>query len=240
MGRDVESSQRNRIFVGVLADVTNIRGQTREKTEKGSGTEAGSGKEVALRDTGIDASNKAAISFDAREKHRWRVRHQHAKVFKIQVMIVQSAYFISISQDIDIAHSDDPHMCVQYVNDIYSHLRESEEHQKPDPAYMRESSERHKAPTIKGILVDWLVEVAEEYKLSSETLYLSVCYIDRCLSAHQVARTQLQVRHLCRGTLSPFHVRTNTSESLHDRIQLVGVTLYAHRFEIRRNIRTAS
>ena len=58
------------------------------------------------------------------------------KFSKIQVMIVQSAYFISISQDIDIAHSDDPHMCVQYVNDIYSHLRESEEHQKPDPAYM--------------------------------------------------------------------------------------------------------
>ena len=204
MGRDAESSQRNR-NVGVLADVTNIRGQTREKTEKGSGTEAGSGKEVALRDTGIDASNKAAISFDAREKHRWRVRYQHAKVFKIQVMIVQSAYFISISQDIDIAHSDDPHMCVQYVNDIYSHLRESEEHQKPDPAYM-ERVQKDINATMRGILVDWLVEVAEEYKLSSETLYLSVCYIDRCLSAHQVARTQLQVRHHCRGTLAPFRV----------------------------------
>ena len=121
--------------VGVLADVTNIRGQTREKTEKGSGTEAGSGKEVAL---GIRASMRRTRprSRLMREKAPLAVRHQHAKVFKIQVMIVQSAYFISISQDIDIAHSDDPHMCVQYVNDIYSHLRESEEHQKPDPAYM--------------------------------------------------------------------------------------------------------
>ena len=49
-------------------------------------------------------------------------------------------------------------------------------------------------PTMRGILVDWLVEVAEEYKLSSNTLYLSVLYIDRCLSIQPVARTQLQVR----------------------------------------------
>lgn len=36
--------------------------------------------------------------------------------------------------------------------------------------------------TMRGILVDWLVEVAEEYKLVPDTLFLSVAYIDRCLS----------------------------------------------------------
>lgn len=35
---------------------------------------------------------------------------------------------------------------------------------------------------MRGILVDWLVEVAEEYKLVPDTLFLSVAYIDRCLS----------------------------------------------------------
>ena len=205
MGHDAGSSQRNG-NAGVLADVTNIRGQTREKSEKDLGTEAGSAKEVALRDSGIDTVNKAAISFDARDKYRWRVRTNRPKFSKfLSDDNALSAYFISMSQDIDVAHSDDPHMCVQYVNDIYSHLRESEEHQKPDPAYM-ERVQKDINATMRGILVDWLVEVAEEYKLSSETLYLSVCYIDRCLSAHQVARTQLQVRHHCRGTLAPFRV----------------------------------
>jgi cyclin A len=47
--------------------------------------------------------------------------------------------------------------------------------------------------TMRGILVDWLVEVADEYKLSSETLFLTVSYIDRCLGVCIVARTQLQV-----------------------------------------------
>lgn len=36
--------------------------------------------------------------------------------------------------------------------------------------------------TMRGILVDWLVEVAEEYKLVPDTLFLSVAYIDRCLT----------------------------------------------------------
>jgi len=36
--------------------------------------------------------------------------------------------------------------------------------------------------TMRGIVVDWLVEVTEEYELSSEALYLAVSYMDRFLS----------------------------------------------------------
>ena len=57
-----------------------------------------------------------------------------------------------------------------------------------------ESVQKDINATMRGILVDWLVEVAEEYKLNADTLFLSVLYIDRCLSVHTVARTQLQVR----------------------------------------------
>lgn len=48
-------------------------------------------------------------------------------------------------------------------------------------------------PTMRGILVDWLVEVAEEYKLLSDTLYLSANYIDRVLSSMSVVRSELQL-----------------------------------------------
>ena len=41
-----------------------------------------------------------------------------------------------VLQDIDAAHVNDPHMCVQYVNDIYQHLRESEDGKSPNAAYM--------------------------------------------------------------------------------------------------------
>ncbi|KAH9294446.1 hypothetical protein KI387_040349, partial [Taxus chinensis] len=46
---------------------------------------------------------------------------------------------------------------------------------------------------MRGILVDWLVEVAEEYTLVPDTLYLTVSYIDRFLSANVVNRQKLQL-----------------------------------------------
>ena len=46
---------------------------------------------------------------------------------------------------------------------------------------------------MRGVLVDWLVEVAEEYKLGSDTLYLSISYIDRYLSMKTIARQRLQL-----------------------------------------------
>jgi cyclin A len=48
-------------------------------------------------------------------------------------------------------------------------------------------------PNMRCILVDWLVEVSEEYKLNTETLYLAVNYIDRFLSMMSVQRAKLQL-----------------------------------------------
>lgn len=48
-------------------------------------------------------------------------------------------------------------------------------------------------PTMRAILVDWLVEVAVEYKLLSDTLHLSVSYIDRFLSVNPVTKSRLQL-----------------------------------------------
>jgi cyclin A len=54
-------------------------------------------------------------------------------------------------------------------------------------------SQRDINATMRGILIDWLVEVAEEYRLEAETLYLAVNYIDRFLSHVPVNRSKLQL-----------------------------------------------
>lgn len=46
---------------------------------------------------------------------------------------------------------------------------------------------------MRSILVDWLVEVAEEYKLTSDTLYLAINLLDRYLSEKFVTRGTLQL-----------------------------------------------
>tara|TARA_B110000977_G_scaffold1164_1_gene1674 strand:- start:8891 stop:9658 length:768 start_codon:yes stop_codon:yes gene_type:complete len=83
-------------------------------------------------------------------------------------------------------------MVTEYIDDIYTHLREAEHDKAPDPHYAS-TTQKDVNSVMRGILVDWLVEVAEEYKLSADTLYLSVTYIDRCLSVQPIARTKLQL-----------------------------------------------
>ena len=46
---------------------------------------------------------------------------------------------------------------------------------------------------MRAILVDWLVEVSQEYKLVSETLFLAINYIDRFLSQAPAPRRKLQL-----------------------------------------------
>ncbi|GMI82672.1 cyclin-dependent protein kinase 3;2 [Hibiscus trionum] len=95
--------------------------------------------------------------------------------------------------DID-ARSDDPQMCGHYVSDIYEYLRQMEVDPKrrPLPDYI-EKVQKDVSTNMRGILVDWLVEVAEEYKLVSETLYMAVSYIDRFLSSNALNRQRLQL-----------------------------------------------
>jgi len=46
---------------------------------------------------------------------------------------------------------------------------------------------------MRCIMIDWMVEVGEEYKLHRETLFLAVNYVDRFLSQMSVQRGKLQL-----------------------------------------------
>ncbi|XP_062098876.1 putative cyclin-A3-1 [Humulus lupulus] len=89
---------------------------------------------------------------------------------------------------------EDPQMCGPYVSDIYEYLHkmEVEPKRRPSPDYL-EKVQKDVGANMRGVLVDWLVEVVEEYKLGSETLYLSISYIDRFLSLNAIARHRLQL-----------------------------------------------
>ncbi|CAN8007018.1 unnamed protein product [Ixodes hexagonus] len=79
----------------------------------------------------------------------------------------------------------------EYAQDIYTYLRRQEEKFTPKPTYM--SKQPDITSSMRTILVDWLVEVAEEYRLHPETLFLGVSYVDRFLSAMSVIRNKLQL-----------------------------------------------
>eukprot|EP00195_Chlamydomonas_chlamydogama_P010582 CAMPEP_0202902368 /NCGR_PEP_ID=MMETSP1392-20130828/16812_1 /ASSEMBLY_ACC=CAM_ASM_000868 /TAXON_ID=225041 /ORGANISM="Chlamydomonas chlamydogama, Strain SAG 11-48b" /LENGTH=373 /DNA_ID=CAMNT_0049589121 /DNA_START=264 /DNA_END=1385 /DNA_ORIENTATION=+ len=94
--------------------------------------------------------------------------------------------------DVDQLNKDDPQACGAYAAAIFQHVRETELLRRPNPNYL-EQYQPDVNSKMRAILVDWLVEVAEEYKLCADTLYLTVNYIDRFLSTHIVQRSQLQL-----------------------------------------------
>lgn len=100
---------------------------------------------------------------------------------------------------LDVTHEEkqplDPETVIlhvpEYEEDIYSYLREAEAKNRPKVGYMKRQQDI--TSSMRSILVDWLVEVSEEYKLHRETLFLTVSYIDRFLSKISVLRGKLQL-----------------------------------------------
>ncbi|ESW08719.1 hypothetical protein PHAVU_009G069000 [Phaseolus vulgaris] len=80
----------------------------------------------------------------------------------------------------------------QYASHIDEYLRAMETKRRPMVNYM-DKVQLVVTTNMREILVDWLVDVAVEYKLLSETLHLSVSYIDRFLSVSPVTKSRLQL-----------------------------------------------
>ncbi|XP_037603789.1 cyclin-A1 isoform X1 [Sebastes umbrosus] len=99
----------------------------------------------------------------------------------------------SMQSEADQSLMSEEVLCVsEYAEEIHLHLRDSEMRSRPRPGFL----EKHPEITngMRVILVDWLVEVVEEYKLRSETLHLAVNYLDRFLSGTAfVKRGKLQL-----------------------------------------------
>ncbi|WOG98970.1 hypothetical protein DCAR_0418316 [Daucus carota subsp. sativus] len=89
---------------------------------------------------------------------------------------------------------DDPQMCSAYVSDVYEYLKQMEMETKRRPMmnYI-EQVQKDVTSNMRGVLVDWLVEVSLEYKLLPETLYLAISYVDRYLSVNVLNRQKLQL-----------------------------------------------
>jgi len=82
--------------------------------------------------------------------------------------------------------------CAEYAVEIFENLKLSERLRRPSTSYM-ESVQNDINPAMRSILVDWLVEVGIEYRLSSDTLFLSVAFVDRFLSLRTLKRNTLQL-----------------------------------------------
>ncbi|KAG0487449.1 hypothetical protein HPP92_009544 [Vanilla planifolia] len=94
-------------------------------------------------------------------------------------------------QDIDDDLSN-PQMCGHYAVEIHNNLRIAELTGRPSTNFM-EILQLDITQRMRSILIDWLVEVADEYKLVPDTLYLTVYAIDCFLSQSYIKKERLQL-----------------------------------------------
>ncbi|RMZ80364.1 hypothetical protein DV738_g2854, partial [Chaetothyriales sp. CBS 135597] len=92
---------------------------------------------------------------------------------------------------LDAEDLGDPSMCAEYVREIFEYYHELEKTTMPNPNYMEHQDDLEWK--MRGILVDWLIEVHIRFRLLPETLFLAVNIIDRFLSAKIVPLDKLQL-----------------------------------------------
>ncbi|KAG5459332.1 MAG: cyclin-like protein [Olpidium bornovanus] len=99
----------------------------------------------------------------------------------------------------------EPSLVHEYSDEIFHYMRDLEvtddspkslklgscATMMPDPAYMDNQSEIQWE--MRGVLIDWLVQVHGRFQMQNETLFLCVNFIDRFLSAKVVSVQKFQL-----------------------------------------------
>ena len=94
-------------------------------------------------------------------------------------------------EDIDEEDKENPSLVSIYSNDIYKYLRTLESKYPVARGYLKG---QEVMPKMRSVLIDWLVEVHQQFHLLQETLYLTVAIIDRFLQAcRTIDRKRLQL-----------------------------------------------
>ena len=124
----------------------------------------------------LEANNEKA-DIKRRLHHFWTVT-----VHQVRAMHVE---------EIDRAQEDDPQQVAEYCGPIIRHLQQVETQNLPSQSYMGRQGDINEK--MRGILVDWIIEVHLRFKLLPETLFLTINLIDRYLEKTQIMRTRLQL-----------------------------------------------
>ena len=94
-------------------------------------------------------------------------------------------------EEVDKANQDDQQKVAEYCGPILRHWQEVEKNTIASVSYMSKQTDINQK--MRGILVDWVIEVHMRLTMLPETLFLSVNLIDRYLEKTQIMRTKLQL-----------------------------------------------
>ncbi|KAJ3234097.1 G2/mitotic-specific cyclin [Chytriomyces hyalinus] len=108
-----------------------------------------------------------------------------------QAPIMMAPVYPEGVDDLDAEDACDPMMLSEYVVEIFEYMKKLEVESMPNPNYME--SQKELKWSMRDILIDWLIDIHNKFRLLPETLYLTVNIIDRFLSLRVVSLVKLQL-----------------------------------------------
>ncbi|CAG7903208.1 unnamed protein product [Brassica rapa] len=177
----------------VLNDITNVACENKIQIKKGRASSSRvTNAEVQVVCTGTNEAS--SCSFIEKPSSKLPPRPPGRSTSTVErscvggsSIVASSSKFIDIDSDVK-----DHLLCSLYAPEIHYNMRVAELKRRPSPDFM-ERTQRDVTKTMRGILVDWLVEVSEEYTLVPDTLYLTVYLIDWFLHGNYIERQRLQL-----------------------------------------------
>ena len=168
----------------------------------GSGVMSGAAKKRQTSSTGshhsIKQENADSENEPPQDHPNISQKQERVKVEPNEVLGVEDPFapevkhgFAKGVKDLDAEDYDDPLMVAEYVGEIFDYLKNLEETTMPNPDYM--DHQDHLEWHLRGVLVDWLIEVHTRFHLLPETIFLAINIIDRFLSARVVGLEKLQL-----------------------------------------------
>ncbi|CEP60595.1 cyclin family protein LALA0_S01e14532g [Lachancea lanzarotensis] len=97
-------------------------------------------------------------------------------------------------ESLDEREEKDVCMVVEYSEDIFEHLYQRERQICSSYNYVKsKESPKYLRPSLRAILIDWLIEVHLKFQLLPETLYLAINIMDRFMAKRKVSMAKLQL-----------------------------------------------
>ena len=118
---------------------------------------------------------------------------EHSRSCSVELMEVNITTLKDAKiRDIDSGDINAEFSSAEYAKDINTYLKKREVVYQVPPNYIQ--SHAHISERMRAILVDWLVQVNDKFRLLQETLFLTVSLLDRYLAVDtKVAKADLQL-----------------------------------------------
>ncbi|KAI8073694.1 cyclin-like protein [Thamnidium elegans] len=117
---------------------------------------------------------------------------KEAEILEVQQETRAKMAMLQTSESLKEHQLGDPMLVAEYSGEIFGYFFDAETRLMADPSYALNL--QHEVNwNMRGVLIDWVIEIHHLFQLLPETLFLTVNIIDRFLSLRTVVLSKLQL-----------------------------------------------